>query len=103
MNKFAIGSIERPGLLKLAEESAEVIQMVTKIIATDGTMHYADGTVIEESKLWDEIADLKAALEFAVESNHMPSGYINGRKNQKLDTYRKWRKEEKGISHGPDL
>jgi hypothetical protein len=61
MAKFGLECAEWPGLAKVAEEAAEVQQVIMKIIAFDGATVHLDGTDLLD-KLEEELADLQAAI-----------------------------------------
>ena len=95
-DSFGIASKLWPGLAKLGEEAAEVGQEIMKIVATGGVMEYGDGRTLNEDKLWDEVADLLAAIEFFGECNASTerAARIVARADLKLNTYRRWRVDE---------
>jgi hypothetical protein len=66
---FAFGGTVWPGLAKLAEESAEVNQVLAKLIQTGGDPNHWSGDMVE--KLVEELPDLLAALRVFVELNHV--------------------------------
>jgi NTP pyrophosphatase (non-canonical NTP hydrolase) len=59
--------LEHDGLVKLAEESGELVQVAMKIIGFGGLGTHWDGSDLK-SRLEDEIADLRAAC-FTVSQN----------------------------------
>lgn len=61
MVKFSLECKEWAGLAKVAEEAAEVTQIISKIIAFDGATIRPDGTDLLNA-LEEELADLYAAL-----------------------------------------
>jgi hypothetical protein len=65
---YSIGSDIWPGLSKVVEESGELGTILGKIMATGGSTHYWGGRDLRV-ELVDEIADLRAALDFFVSVN----------------------------------
>ena len=61
MVKFGLECKEWPGLAKVAEEAAEVQQVIMKIIAFDGSTAHPDGTDLLDA-LESELADVQAAV-----------------------------------------
>ena len=90
--RFGIPSPEWTGLAKVAEEAAEVIQQVMKIMATGGKMKYENGNTVNPQLLFEELGDLQAAIDFFVAMNRdmdeMDAYYQN--RSLKLAKFSKW-------------
>lgn len=82
---YSIGSDIWPGLSKLAEEAAEVLQIVGKIIGGGGDIH-EDGTDLRES-LQDELGDLRAAIDYVVRKNCLDWDAVNRRRDTRRTLY----------------
>lgn len=90
----AIGSDIWPGLIKLGEESGELVQVVAKVLAYPGGNH-PDGTDIFQ-RLVDEAADVAAAIEFLLEVNPALSNRgFTERRLEKLRRFRDWHDNER--------
>lgn len=87
--KFGIGSLQWPGLAKLAEECAELLQVLGKVIAYPDQPEHPDGTNTLE-KLHEEIGDLAAAVDFFVEKNGLDEEILSKRYDYKLDRFNYW-------------
>lgn len=88
---FSLDDPRWPGLAKLAEESAEVIQVITKLLATDGDPNHWSGDNLAR-RLEQEMGDLRAALVFV--SRHceeLDAVVIGGRVEEKLTLFEEWR------------
>lgn len=85
-----------PGLAKLAEECAEVVQVVMKIIGTAGTLEFRDGQRIERSRLIEEMGDVVAALRFVQEHalTLTERDELHRRANAKRALFEQWREVE---------
>ena len=85
------------GLVKLSEESAEVIQVAQKLIAYPELIHskiiqHPDGTILLD-RLEDEMADVYAAFRFVTEKLGLDKERISTRSLSKLELFRQWDKE----------
>lgn len=91
-----IGADTHPGLLKLMEESGEVIREGTKLL-TFPDVPYPDGSDVRQALL-SECADLRAALSYFIEQNTTDQEYMDiiGRWQRKLQRFNTWHAEEKG-------
>jgi hypothetical protein len=78
------GSDRWPGLSRLAEEAAGVLQIVAKI--ADGNDIHDDGTDLRES-LQDELGDLRAAIDYVVRKNFLDWDAINRRRDTRRARY----------------
>jgi hypothetical protein len=85
-----------PGLVKLAEEAGEIVQVIAKIIGTGGTLAFRDGQRVKRARLVEEMADLQAALQFV--HDHALTGVeqaeFETRCMAKLTTFNRWRLED---------
>jgi hypothetical protein len=95
---FCIGSYTWPGLSKLIEELGENGQVLGKIIAFPGRAStgepHPDGTNLKE-RLEDEIADLRAAIDYVVEANELDGGRIHIRERMKFMRFLGWHDDER--------
>jgi NTP pyrophosphatase (non-canonical NTP hydrolase) len=93
---FAIGDEEWPGLSKLAEECGEVLQVIGKLMGTRGEEIHWDGQNLTESLL-DEMADLRAAIDFVLEHNpftgEQKAKYYQ-RYSKKMELFEDWHAHE---------
>lgn len=86
---YSIGSDRWPGLSKLIEEAAEVVQVGGKLIGSGGEVAHFDGSNLKR-RLEEEIADLMAATNFFVERNGLDNGAIIRRVQTKLALFDRW-------------
>jgi hypothetical protein len=93
---FQFSDPEWPGLAKLAEECAEVVQVVMKIVGTGGTLVFKDGQTVERSLLIEEMGDVVAALRFVqTHALTIPErDELHRRANAKLTLFEHWRSTE---------
>lgn len=89
--QFCIGSPWWPGVVKVSEEAAEVIQVLAKLQATGGLPEHWDGSNLHE-RLESELGDLLAAIEFMIEHSPLSTEHINTRCLEKRETFRRWHK-----------
>lgn len=89
---YSIGSGCWPGLAKVAEECAEVIQVAGKVIAAGGEAAHWDGSDLRE-RLEDELADVQAAIWFVTEQNRLDDDRMQRRAEGKLALFRRWHAE----------
>lgn len=90
---FSLGDPRWPGLAKLAEESAEVIQVITKLLATDGDPNHWSGDNLAE-RLNEELGDLRAAITFVMAyCTDLDSAAIDERTSHKRLMFERWRTE----------
>lgn len=82
---YSTGGDRWPGLSRLAEEAAEVLQIAGKIIGGGNDIH-DDGTDLRES-LQDELGDLRAAIDYVVRKNFLDWDAINRRRDTKRALY----------------
>ncbi len=95
MTLFSLDAYRWAGLGKIVEEASELITIIGKLIATGGKSSYWDGRSLRKD-LIDELADTQAAINFVVELHLCPVelNAFNTRTQEKLDTYREWRKNQ---------
>lgn len=91
---YSISSDRWPGLSKLIEEAGEVQQVAGKIIGAHGAAQHWDGKDTKK-RLTEELADLLAAIDFVIEHNDLDSTFVYLRRNEKTETFRRWREEGK--------
>ena len=81
------------GLVKLIEESGEVIQVAAKMIAYPklifGSKLHPDGTNLR-TRLVEEIGDCYAALEFVVTKLDLSKKLIRERAEMKHKLFKQW-------------
>lgn len=92
---LAIGARTWPGLAKLAEECAEVVQVIGKLAAYPGGDH-PDGAGDLAERLEKEIADIRAATVYVIEANRLDMARIVGREHEKVTRFREWHAGEAG-------
>lgn len=90
---FSIGSNVWPGISKMIEESAEVLQVTGKLMGTGGAVDHWDGSNLRE-RLQEEIADAQAAQQFVIETNGLDHSAITNRFREKLELFRRWHREQ---------
>lgn len=92
---MAIGSELWPGLAKLAEECAEVLQVIAKLAAYPSGEH-PDGGGPLRFRLRDEMADVYAALDY-VRAHNVLGGVetIELRRDRKFARFQRWDFEER--------
>lgn len=86
---FSLGSSLWPGLSKLIEEAAEVIQVGGKLMQRGGRVDHWSGDLRE--MLTEEIGDLKAAIRFFERHNDL--GDTEARAALKLDRFEQWHQD----------
>lgn len=86
---FAIGDQDWPGISKLVEEMGEVQQICGKLLGTRGdTKHWNVPDL--KAALEDELADLKAAIEFLIRRGGLNSERIRERHDAKVLQFERW-------------
>lgn len=88
---YSIGSDHCPGLSKLNEEAAEVIQVIGKAMGVGGLIEHWEGTHLRE-RLEDELGDLQAAISFVTSHNSLDRERIYKRVVAKLLQFEEWHK-----------
>jgi hypothetical protein len=88
----AIGSRDWPGLLKLAEECGELVQVIGKLLAYPDGIHPDDGPPLPE-RLETEIAHVLAAADFTIFANGLSADRIRTRHEYKLSLFDRWHQE----------
>lgn len=86
---YSIGSELWPGTSRVIEECGELMQVLGKLIGASGATSHWDGTDLRE-RLTDELADVRAALDFFISVNDVPESLINERSAQKRAQYEQW-------------
>lgn len=98
---FSLGDPRWPGLAKLAEESAEVIQVITKLLATDGDPEHWSGEHLAR-RLEEELGDLFAAGAFVIaHCDELDSSAITGRELVKRQLFERWRHGDGAATFDP--
>jgi NTP pyrophosphatase (non-canonical NTP hydrolase) len=90
MADYTFSSAKWPGIAKLLEEAAEVIQVCGKIIGVEGQPNHWDGTVMKR-RLEEELGDLRAAIMFVEKVNDLDTRVITQQALRKLQTFKSWR------------
>lgn len=93
---FSIGNTAWSGTSKLIEEMGELQQVLGKLIGSRGETTHYDGSDLRQ-RLVEEMGDLRASLEFFIESNMSlkEAQDISVRSAKKLERFRKWHVESK--------
>jgi len=84
-----LGADKWPGLVKLIEECGEVQRVAAKLLA------FPEGIIPGEDTDWalellDELADVKAAIEFVMLRNGLPRMRMQRRLMEKLNQFEEW-------------
>lgn len=80
------------GLAKVLEECGELIQIAAKKLAYPHTDLHPDGSIMS-TRMEEEMGDVRAAIEFVIETHNLNEDIITLRKEAKLNQYRIWHKE----------
>lgn len=92
---FSVAANVWPGLAKLNEEAGEVVQIIGKLMQTEGSVTHWSGDPLDQ-RLTDELADLQAAIDFVLEHNpDIDRERWRTRRAKKLDTFNHWRRQQK--------
>ncbi|WP_018681903.1 hypothetical protein [Actinokineospora enzanensis] len=86
---YSIGSDVWPGASRLIEECGELMQVLGKLIGSGGATAHWDGTDLR-ARLTDELADVRAALDYFIFANSMPDAAIADRADKKRAQYERW-------------
>lgn len=89
---FAIGDKEWPGVSKAVEEMGELLQVLGKLMGMRGNTNHWSGDLM--AMLLDELADVRASLDFLAMFNKLDMNYIDKRYAEKLRLYREWHKTD---------
>lgn len=95
--EFSIGGRVWAGLSKLIEEAGEVCQVAGKIIGARGAEDHWDGTHLSD-RLEDELADLRAAIDFVIKENELDEERIERRRRVKLRRFEQWQRNPEKLS-----
>lgn len=95
---YLIGSNKFAGISKIVEEAGEVLQVIGKLMGFGKFGIHWDGKPVKGS-LEDEIADLLAAVDFAISKNKLSRKKIEARRREKLKKFQFW---HKNIQSGRD-
>jgi NTP pyrophosphatase (non-canonical NTP hydrolase) len=97
---YAIGSSHWPGLSKLTEEAGEVLQVVGKLVATNGETAHWDGSDLK-TRLESELGDLLGAIRFVIQENGLDERAVMRRRDEKMALFSRWHEEQKAeVPHG---
>lgn len=80
------------GLVKLAEECGELIQVAMKKVNIGEEWYYYDGRWLDE-ELHEEIGDVIATIDFVIGKLRLNSRIIHERRLEKLKLYEEWDKK----------
>lgn len=89
---FSIGSDVWPGIAKLIEACAEVVQVCAKLISTGGRTDHWSGDDLSE-RLAEEIGDLRAAIQYVHAHNtysRLDWAMVQRRTDDKFSLYQVW-------------
>lgn len=89
---FTFGHPTWPGLAKIVEEAGETAQVIGKLYGSAGAEVHFDGTNLRE-RLTDELADLRAAIDFAVDHNGLDVTHMEERTAAKRAQFEGWHLE----------
>lgn len=92
---FRFGSLRWPGLAKVLEECGEVVQVIGKLIMTNGDVKHWEGEPLDE-RLTDEMADAYAAIQFAYKHaiGQRLKDRFEARVALKYATFERWHREQ---------
>lgn len=82
------------GLAKLLEELGELSQVAAKKLAYMHTDEHPDGAGSLATRLEEEMADVRAAIDFCIETHGLNEARINIRQNMKLRRFQEWHEKE---------
>lgn len=91
---FEIGSDRWPGLSKLTEECGETLQVVGKLMGTQGKVEHWDGEGQLDRRLEAEMSDLLAAIEFVCMHCPVNRDTVLARAQQKLALFNEWHRRQ---------
>ena len=92
---FGFGAAKWPGLAKVAEECGELLQVIGKLMATDGDkLEHWDGTNLRQ-RLIEEAADVAAAVRFVYENvlSKNERQIFKDRHDKKIKRFMQWHQE----------
>ena len=92
MSLFDFGSRTWPGIAKLMEECAEVVQVAAKLVMTQGREEHWGGRNLR-AWLEEEIGDALAAINFTIESSGLDRAAIKERQTMKEAMFCRWHAE----------
>lgn len=93
-----------PGLHKLVEEAGELLEVIGKILVRPNGDHFVElkGERILNEDLHDEIADVRAIIDYVVKSSpELDEDRIKRRTEMKLKKYARWVQENGEVLAGP--
>ena len=99
---FFIGAKKWPGITKVMEECAEVIQVCAKLQAALGEILHWDGTNLKE-RLEDEIGDAYAAFDFVIHHSGLNPAKIAARRREKRALFEKWQVDQSTPAFARDI
>ena len=77
----------------MAEECGEVVQVIGKLMGTNGQTDHWDGSDLEQ-RMIEEVADVAAAIEFVIEFCNLDAAAITRRKNEKRALFEQWHRSQ---------
>lgn len=91
---YNFGSTNWPGLAKVMEEAAEVIQVAAKLQATGGKAQHWDGTNLI-MRMEEELGDVLGSIKWLIAHNsELNRAMIFERAQDKITLYNKWHGEQ---------
>ena len=99
MSAFAIGADRWPGISKLMEETAEVVQVCSKLLATYGDVMHWDGSNLRD-RLEEELGDALAAIDFVLMLCPLDAQRVMERRASKLKLFQQWHREQRSGGTG---
>jgi len=92
---FAFGSAVWPGISKVVEECAEVIQVAGKLMQRGGRTDHWSGDLLK--MMIEELGDCQAAIDMLIELNdRVDAAAVEERRRDKRRTFRRWHQENMG-------
>lgn len=91
MRDYCIGSGHWPGLSKLTEETGELLQVLGKLVGSEGNVQHWSGDL--NQMMIEELGDVLAAIEFFMTINKLDYRLILQRMQEKVQTFNKWHQE----------
>lgn len=90
--KFNIDSPVWAGVSKLIEESGELVQVLGKLMATDGEPEHWDGSNLRD-RMIEEMGDVFGAIEFVSTMNFTDEEFVRmrDRARAKFSLFSAWR------------
>ena len=94
---FSIGALVWPGVSKLIEEAAEVLQVAGKLLGSRGDVDHFDGSNLK-ARFEVELGDLLAAVDFVSRHNDLDAAAIKRQRQAKLARYEEWHRDQQVVA-----